>query len=222
MELIVDSLEAIWILWHGVCHNHDMATPAESQTDGRVQRSERSREAIVQAMIDLIGAGALSPTAQQVAARADVGVRTVFRHFSDMDTLLATMNERLSEQVRPLFADEVQDGPLEARVRALLDARFEILERVAPYMRSAQPQRDRSDFLQTQHEQTVRDLQRDLRHRLPEIADADSAIADGLDLALSFEAWDRLRSDQHLGARRAREAVERIVTTLVAALPARR
>ena len=56
-----------------------MATPSELPTDGRVQRSERSREAIIRAMLDLIGEGIASPTAQQVALRADVGVRTVFR-----------------------------------------------------------------------------------------------------------------------------------------------
>ena len=57
-----------------------MATSTDLPTDGRIQRSERSRETIVQAMLDLIGEGTLSPTAQQVAVRADVGVRTVFRH----------------------------------------------------------------------------------------------------------------------------------------------
>ena len=57
--------------------------------DGRVQRSQRSRQAMVQALFDLVGSGVLQPTAQQVARRAKVGIRTVFRHFSDMDSLLA-------------------------------------------------------------------------------------------------------------------------------------
>jgi AcrR family transcriptional regulator len=42
------------------------------------------------------------------AQRSDVAVRTVFRHFSDMDTLFATMNQRLTDEVEMLFVDEVQ------------------------------------------------------------------------------------------------------------------
>jgi AcrR family transcriptional regulator len=56
-------------------------------TDGRVRRSERSRAAIVQALFELIGEGVLLPTADEVADRAAIGIRTVFRQFKDMDTL---------------------------------------------------------------------------------------------------------------------------------------
>ena len=65
---------------------------AEPAPDGRLQRSERSRQAIVQALLGLVGEGVLEPTAEQVAARADVGIRTVFRHFSDMESLFAEMS----------------------------------------------------------------------------------------------------------------------------------
>ncbi len=89
-----------------------MATHTDLATDGRIQRSERSRTSIVQAILELIGEGSLSPTAQQVAERADVGVRTVFRHFSDMETLFATMNDRLVAEVDSLFVEKVQTGPM--------------------------------------------------------------------------------------------------------------
>lgn len=197
-----------------------MATSAESTTDGRFQRSERSREAIVQAMIGLIGEGRIAPTAQEVAERAQVGVRTVFRHFSDMDTLFATMNDRLIEEVRAFFVSEVQRGPLEVRVDALLRARFEMLERMAPYLRSAQRQRAASTFLKRQHDRNVREFRSDLMRRLPELEEADPSIADGLELALSFEAWDRLRSDQRLGVQRTRDALGRIASSLIATLKA--
>src|SRR5690349_22289922 len=68
------------------------ATPA---LDGRVRRGERSRDAIVGALFDLIGGGVLQPTAQQVADRAGVGIRSVFRHFTEMDSLYAAMDTRL-------------------------------------------------------------------------------------------------------------------------------
>ena len=48
----------------------------------------------------------------------------------------------------------------------------------------------------------------------------DSAIAfiDALDLAASFEAWDRLRAEQRLGRERAHAVMERMVLVLVAGL----
>jgi len=195
-----------------------MAASTDLPTDGRVQRSERSREAIVQAMLDLIGEGTLSPTAQQVAERADVGVRTVFRHFSDMDTLFATMNERLTEEVETLFVDKVQTGPRAERLDALVGRRRELFEKLAPFLRSSALQRARSAFLQTQHDRNVRSLRRDLRRWLPELESAAPEIADGLEMVLSFEAFSRLRSDQRLSARRAQTAIRRAVVALAASL----
>ena len=55
--------------------------------DGRRQRSDRSRRRIIEALFDLIGEGDMSPSAVNVAARAEVGLRTVFRHFEDMDSI---------------------------------------------------------------------------------------------------------------------------------------
>ena len=45
-------------------------------SDGRLQRSERSREAIVQALLSLVREGAPRPTAERVAEKAGVGIRT--------------------------------------------------------------------------------------------------------------------------------------------------
>ena len=195
-----------------------MATSPDLPTDGRVKRSERSREAIVQAMLELIGEGSLSPTAQQVAERADVGVRTVFRHFNDMDTLFATLNDRLTEQVDSLFVADVQTGPLAGRLEGLLEHRLALFEKLAPYLRSSSLQRARSAFLQAQHDRNIRALRRDLRRWLPEVESSTSEVADGLEMALSFEAFNRLRSDQRLSARRTHAALREIIRGLARTL----
>ena len=71
--------------------------PALAHSDGRVRRGERSRGAIVEALHALIGAGDLAPTAQQVAERAGVGLRSVFRHFRDMESLFAEVDALVTE-----------------------------------------------------------------------------------------------------------------------------
>jgi AcrR family transcriptional regulator len=191
-----------------------MVTSTDLATDGRIQRSERSRTAIVQALLELIGEGSLSPTAQQVAERANVGVRTVFRHFSDMETLFSTMNDQLSEEVDSLIVEKVQSGPYEERVDALIERRMMIFGKLAPYLRSSTLQRWRSAFLQAEHERTIRVMRRDLRRWLPEVESAPTEVADALEMILSFEALNRLRIDQRLSLRRTAVVLRRSILAL--------
>lgn len=187
--------------------------------DGRVQRRERSRAAIVAALFDLVGSGVLLPTAQQVAARAGVGIRSVFRHFDDMESLYAELHSRLQEEALPLLEQAPPDGALRARALALVDQRARFFERIAPYKRAGNLQRWRSAFLQRGHASLIRELRAALREALPEVARAPGSLGEALDLVTSFEAWDRLRSDQRLSRERAQEAVEQAVLGLIENLP---
>ena len=71
----------------------------QTSSDGRIQRSERSRQLIIEAMIDLINNGNLIPTAQQVADQAGVAIRTVFRHFTEMEKLYG----EIDASIRPVY-----------------------------------------------------------------------------------------------------------------------
>lgn len=187
-------------------------------SDGRVLRSERSRAAMVQALFDLVGEGVLQPTAQQVAARAKVGIRTVFRHFSDMDGLLAEVDERVRQLAVPLLRESRPDGSRDERTRGLVERRTQLFERIAPYKRSGNAQRWRSEFVAKQHSLLVRTMRADLLAWLPELRRAPADLVDALDAALSFELWDRMRTEQRLGRARARAALERIALTLANSL----
>ena len=56
--------------------------------------------------MELIVAGDLSPSAARVAEEAGIGLRTVFRHFDDMDALYseitATVTDRVMHEMRVL------------------------------------------------------------------------------------------------------------------------
>jgi AcrR family transcriptional regulator len=196
------------------------ATASPLASDGRVRRGERSEQAIVEALIDLVGRGILEPTAQQVAARAGVGIRTVFRRFSDMERLFVEMSTRMQAEVLPLLLDGEPRGDLVARARALVDRRVVFYERIARYKRAANLKRSRSPYLRDRHAELVQLLRGELLRRLPELRRAPAALVDALELATSFEAWDRLRIEQRLGRERAHAAVERIVLVLIAELKA--
>jgi AcrR family transcriptional regulator len=186
--------------------------------DGRVRRSERSRQAIVEAMLDLVGSGILRPTAQQVADRAGVGIRSVFRHFSEMDTLYAAMDSRIAGEAARIAAAGDRSGSLTQRVGGLVRQRSALFERVAPYKRAANLSRWRSRFLRERHQRMQRLLRADLLTWLPELAHVSADLLEAVDLATSFEAWDRLRGDRQVSQKTAAAAVERTLRALVADL----
>ena len=169
----------------------------------------------MRALFELIGKGVLRPTAQQVAESAGVGIRSVFRHFADMESLFAEMHARLQAEAVPILRGDPLEGPLDRRVRGLVDRRVEFFERIASYKRAGNVQRWRSEFLRSQHAELVRALRSDLLRWLPELRRAPLDLVEAFDLALSFEAWDRLRTEQRLGRDRAREALVRVVLSLL-------
>jgi AcrR family transcriptional regulator len=68
--------------------------------DGRKQRSSQSSDLIAQATIDIINSGNLNPTAKEVAAKAGLGTRTVFRQYTDMDDLYLRIHNIMMQKFR--------------------------------------------------------------------------------------------------------------------------
>jgi AcrR family transcriptional regulator len=184
--------------------------------DGRVRRGERNREAILEAVFELVGLGDLRPTAEAVAQRAGVGTRTVFRHFADMERLHAEVSGRVDREFRPLLDSTPIEGGIVERALELVRRRVAIYERIAPFKRSANLHKQRSRFLQEASVQMVRRLREDLLRVLPELGDGPAPRVEALELVTSFEAWDRLRCDQNLGRDRACAALECAVEALLA------
>jgi AcrR family transcriptional regulator len=188
---------------------------ARAETDGRVERSRRNRKAIVEALYELIAEGELLPTGEQVANRAGVGLRTVFRHFEDMESLHSEINSRLERVIGPLLDTPIAGGDLSERVGALVQQRADAFERMTPFMRSSEMQRWRSEFIQKAQADMVRHLRANLRNVLPELERAPAPLAHAAELLTSYEAWDRLRTAQGLGRERAAETIRSAVLELL-------
>lgn len=184
-------------------------------TDGRARRSQRSRERIVEALFELVQEGALMPTGEQVAERAEVGLRSVFRHFDDMETLYAAMRERVERFAQPLLALTITDGSLLERIGALTRGRASLFERIAPFERAGRLRRWNSPLLQRSHDEMVAVLRANLKRVLPEMASLEPPLRQALELATSFEAWDRLRTEQQLSSERAQRALQSTVEAIL-------
>lgn len=170
----------------------------EEKVDGRARRSERSRQAIVDAMIELVNEGNLAPTAQQVADRAGVAIRTVFRHFSEMEILFAEIDGQIEPYYRGLFAGGDRSGSLQQRMQHAVKQHALAFEKIAPMVRSTQNQLWRWPGVAKTYARNQRRLRKDLDDWLPELEDISDERREAIDAITSFEFWDRLRSHQGL------------------------
>ena len=159
-------------------------------------------------MLELIRQGKLRPTAEQVAERAGVGTRTVFRHFDDMDALYGEMSAAVQEEIRSLVADTKEPGPLRDRVRFFAERRGRVFEQITPFRRAAALQAWRSKFLQNEHRRLSRKLRDDLLRVVPELEEQPEERVAAAVLSASFEGWLQLREDQRLSEASAARAVE--------------
>jgi TetR/AcrR family transcriptional regulator of autoinduction and epiphytic fitness len=184
--------------------------------DGRRARRHRSRDLAVDAMLDLLGEGVLRPTAQQVADRSGVSLRSIFRIFDDVETLNAAAATRQLSRVRHLFVDVMPTGTVTDRITEVVAINGRLYESVAPIRRAALRSAPESPALQEQLARARGWVRAEVeRVFATELDDAPRDTAAAVELALSFEAWDQLRGAQGASPARAAAAVTRIVTALL-------
>ena len=184
--------------------------------DGRRQRSDRSRRRIIEAMFDLLRAGNMSPSAVEVAEHADVGLRTVFRHFEDMDGIYNEMTEALMASIRPKLTAPFESETWRERLFESIDRRADVYESVFPMKVCLSLRRFQSDFLQEQYKRDLSQMRSALRDILPDDIIEDRALFAALDVTLAFSTWRRLRQDQKLSVENAKAAIRKILTGLIA------
>src|ERR1700752_1954298 len=104
--------------------------------DGRLARSARTRHAVVDALLDLLGEGDLRPTAARIAERAGVSLRIVFHHFDDLEAIYSELADRQAERVKPLTVPISITLPFACRVEEFSAQRGRLLETLSPVRRS--------------------------------------------------------------------------------------
>ena len=100
--------------------------------DGRLAQGARTRAALVEALLTLVDEGGVHPTIPDVAARADVSVRTVYHHFGGIQELLVAAMELQADRYRDLLFAIPPKGSTELRITALCRQRRFYFEQVTP------------------------------------------------------------------------------------------
>ena len=193
-----------------------MALNIAPSSDGRRQRSERSQTAIIEAALSLMDEGTLVPTAQQIADRAGVGIRSFFRHFADMDSLFLAADDMLLSSYEALFKVDDRTGALASRVERAVDLYGNAFAELRPIILCTQAQLWRSPKLKENYAWHQKRLRKELELWLPEVAALPKDRREALHAVASFDMWHRLREHQGLSPKASADIVSSLVMDLIA------
>jgi AcrR family transcriptional regulator len=105
--------------------------------DGRTARRDRGRNAVLEAALELWEEENLEPSPEQIAQRAGVSTRSVYRYFEDRDQLVRAIIAHKQMQIVPLFRiEDMGQGDLELRILRFVDSRLEVYEAIGASARA--------------------------------------------------------------------------------------
>ena len=189
----------------------------QHETDGRRRRSAASRKRIVDAMIAMIREGNIDPSAEAVADRAGLGRRTVFRLFTDKESIYRQIHVTIRDRALAYFDIPIVGDTPSARLLSLVDRRCRFFEDILPLATASAAHRHTSPVLQRDHAAVAAELRGIMEAFLDPAIRADLPRLEALDLVMSIEAWRRLRHQQGLDPAAATEVMRRAVQALLSA-----
>lgn len=163
------------------------------QVDGRILRSQKSQSVILNALIKLINTGNYYPTAEEVAKESGIAIRTVFRQFDDMESLLIKVDEIINHK---LINDEKEiklNSPLIARLELIIEERLHYYNKYENIMIATITQLPKYKILQKKYPEYQRLLRKRTEDIIPEILTLKSSNQELLDATLSFGFYQRLK-----------------------------
>lgn len=185
--------------------------PSKPSTDGRRERGRTNHAKIIAAGMELIGKGEYSPNAARVAEVAGIGIRSVFRHFEDMDTLYRQLGAEVELKVWPIMLQQLEGVTWKERIVSLAKRRMTIQEITFHYRVAADLRRFDTPYMMDDHRRVLRIEFEMINACLSETARADTSGTAGIYALLSFANWQSLRNDQGLSVEDARDVVLRLL-----------
>ncbi|MCO1654812.1 TetR/AcrR family transcriptional regulator [Pseudonocardia humida] len=193
--------------------------PNPPAVDGRRARGERTRAAIITALIQLLEGGELKPTGAQIAARAGISIRALWANFSDLETLYDLTGRVLLSRADQYTVVIPTDLPLAERIDRFCAVRAAACERVAPFAKATRLREPYSAALRTNRRRTLDRLVAAIEQAFaPELAAAGERRADlllSLTASTSWSWWSVLRDDYGLEVARCTAVLRETVTRLL-------
>jgi TetR/AcrR family transcriptional regulator, regulator of autoinduction and epiphytic fitness len=192
--------------------------------DGRAARSAKTRNAIADALLDLLADGRLRPTAREIADRAGVSLRSVYVHFDDLEDLFCVAAKQHFARIAPMLAPAPATGTLAERADALVRQRIRLYAQAGAVARATRLHAAFSPtlarILREAHARSRADLERifaeELRTMSPAHRTGTLAV---LDVLTGPDAWETLRERYDIDDE---TAVRRVIDSIVLHLRAAR
>jgi TetR/AcrR family transcriptional regulator, regulator of autoinduction and epiphytic fitness len=190
------------------------------QRDGRTIRAERTRGALVEALLALLNEGRLRPTAAEIAERAGVSERSVFQHFPDREALLEAVAREQYQRVVPTIRPVDASMSLSERIDELVVQRCTTFEGAAGVRRAALLMEPQSDvvagWLTSVRRAGAAEVERVFRRELEATpADEREPLRAALVAACAWGTFEALRFHQGLSVGRTRGAIRTMVARLL-------
>ena len=187
------------------------------QTDGRRERGNRNKAAVVAALLDLYAQGEIQPPAARIAEIAKVSERSVFRYFDDMEDLSAFAVELQWSRVKDLYENLVADGNFSERLAAIVEQRLHLYDKVESVYQVAVLAARKNTVVASAlkkrrsilRHQTMKQFAQELDNH-PDSANARRI----LDFTLSLENVDYLKSAMGLSSAKSSETLHAAVAIL--------
>lgn len=188
------------------------------EVDGRRLRREQNRAAVLDALVKLFGEGTYEPSSAQIAERAGLSPRSLFRYFEDVDDLSQAAIECQQQAARPLLDLPVDpSASTGAKARAVAERRVDLFEAIAPGARAARVCAHRHPVVAQQLREARGFLRRQLRQVFePELADERAVLLAAVDALCSFETYELMRADQGLSRAKTIAALAAALEALLA------
>jgi AcrR family transcriptional regulator len=192
--------------------------------DGRHMRSERTRQALIKAYLDLLREKQQPPTAPEIAKRAGCSQRSVFERFSDLLTLSLAAADYAFEQAMAQAAVPNIDADLRTRLKSQVEARAAICERWLPLWRALLRYQGESEELaiRIKHIRATMVGRIELMYQpelsiLPEAERFRLIVAMGI--LMDFESWGWMREGDGLSIEAARDVWMSAIGRMLPAVP---
>ncbi len=193
--------------------------------DGRRLRSERTRQIIIEAYLELLRENPQVPTSARIAERAGYSVRSVFERFPDLLSLRIAATDYAFALGNAQAVQRDVDGDRPTRIRSQVETRAQTCERWLPLWRALNANQGESDELKLRI-RLARDLimkRLEVMYR-PELSVLDDKerkyVLIALEALTDFESWARMRERHGLSVEQARAVWIRTIDRILPPTPA--
>ena len=161
--------------------------------DGRFARSQKTKDAIVKALLKLLR-NTPFPTAEQVAKESKIGLRTVYRQFKDMESIYLSLHEKCMHSLGQMFDSDVDlDKSFKERVNFAISERLTIYEEYETLFIATISNSARLPTLVNQVAESYQIMRERFIEIVPEIKNLSTIKSDLLFTRITFPPWFSLR-----------------------------